>query len=102
MRWWACDPRPSGRPVRHGPTVHTLDELLEVVAAGEAIAITGGSVADSYRHPEVAFLPITDAEPCPISLGTRVDDRTPAIAALRRAMQTVRRETGADGAEGTT
>ncbi|MGV9710347.1 LysR family transcriptional regulator [Gordonia sp. NPDC003424] len=29
VRWWACDPRPSGVPVVYGPSVHTMDELLE-------------------------------------------------------------------------
>ncbi len=94
VRWWACDPRPSGRPVRYGPVVHTMDELLEVVASGEAIAITGGSVADSFRHPEVVFLPVVDAEPSPISLCTRVDDRSPLLVALRGAGGFVLLETG--------
>ncbi|MHA6781492.1 LysR family transcriptional regulator [Pseudonocardia saturnea] len=97
VRWWACDPRPSGVPVRYGPTVHTMDELLEVVASGAAIAITGGSVVDSFRHPEVVFVAITDAEPCPISLCTRVDDRSPLVAALRRAVQVVQADTRTPG-----
>lgn len=92
VRWWACDPRPGGVPVRWGPTVHTMDELLEVVAAGAATAITGGSVADSYRHPEVVFVPVTDAEPCPISLCTRTDDPSTLVGALRRAVRVVREE----------
>ncbi|MEJ2863737.1 LysR family transcriptional regulator [Actinomycetospora flava] len=94
VRWWACDPRPSGRPVRYGPTVHTLDELLEVVASGEAIAITGGSVADSHRHPEVVFVPVSDADPCPISLCSRSDDPSPLVAALRRAVREARLSLG--------
>jgi DNA-binding transcriptional LysR family regulator len=94
VRWWACDPRPSGRTVRYGPVVHTMDELLEVVASGEAIAITGGSVPDSFRHPEVVFPPVTDAEPSRISLCTRVDDRSPLVEALRRAARVVQVETG--------
>lgn len=94
IRWWACDPRPSGRLVRYGPTVHTMDELLEVVSSGRAIAITGGSVADSYRHPEIVFLPIIDAGPCPISLCTRVEDRSAPVEALRRAVGIVQTESG--------
>ncbi|TKG61848.1 LysR family transcriptional regulator [Prauserella endophytica] len=90
VRWWACDPRPSGEPVRYGPTVHTMDELLEVVARGEAIAITGGSVVDSYRHPGVVFIPVTDVEPCPISLCTRDEEQSALIAALRRTTHAVR------------
>ncbi len=64
--------------------------------SGEAIAITGSSVMDSYRHPEVVFLPVTDAEPCPISLCTRIDDPSPIVATLRRAVRVVR-ESGAGG-----
>ncbi|GAA3237311.1 LysR substrate-binding domain-containing protein [Pseudonocardia petroleophila] len=93
VRWWACDPRPSGVPVRYGPVVHTMDELLEVVASGEAVAITGSSVVDSHRHPEVVFVPVTDAEPCPISLCTRSDDRSALVGALRRAVRAVRDDT---------
>lgn len=93
VRWWACDPRPSGVPVRYGPNVHTMDELLEVVASGEAIAITGGSVVDSFRHAEVVFVPVTDAEPCPISLCTRSDDQSPLVATLRRAVRVVHADT---------
>ncbi len=85
VRWWACDPRPSGTPVRYGPSVRTIDELLEAVAAGQAVAITGELAPESYRHPEVTFVPITDAEPNPLSLCTRAADGSPFVAALRRA-----------------
>ncbi|WP_224387677.1 LysR family transcriptional regulator [Pseudonocardia sp. ICBG1293] len=90
VRWWACDPRPSGVPVTYGPAVHTMDELLEVVAAGAAVAITGSSVIDSVRHPEVVFVPVADVDPCPISLCTRSGDRSGLVEALRRAVRAVR------------
>ncbi|MEU5847925.1 LysR family transcriptional regulator [Saccharopolyspora shandongensis] len=86
VRWWACDPRPDGTPVRYGPSARTMDELLEAVASGQAVAITGGFAADRYRHPEVTFVPVTDVEPCPISLCTRASDRSALVAALRRAV----------------
>lgn len=95
VRWWACDPRPSGRPVRYGPVVHTMDELLETVARGEAIAITGGSVADGYRHPDVVFVPLVGVTPCPISLCTRDGEASAAVTALRRATRAVRDELSA-------
>lgn len=92
IRWWACDPRPSGVPVEYGPSVHTMDELLEVVAAGQAIAITGAFVADSYRHPEVAFVPLTDVEPCPVSLCTRSADMSTLVVRLREAAHLLQHE----------
>ncbi|WP_020658252.1 LysR family transcriptional regulator [Amycolatopsis benzoatilytica] len=87
VRWWACDPRPSGVPVRYGPSVRTLDEMLEAVAGGQGIVITGSFVAEGYRHPEVAFVPVSDVEPCPVSLCTRADDTSTLVAALREAAQ---------------
>ncbi|MEU6265181.1 LysR family transcriptional regulator [Saccharopolyspora shandongensis] len=85
VRWWACDPRPSEVPVRYGPSVRTLDELLEAVASGQAIAVTGQFVADSQRHPEIAFVRVADAEPGSLSLCTRATNTSPLVAALRRA-----------------
>jgi DNA-binding transcriptional LysR family regulator len=92
VRWWACDPRPSGIPVRYGPEAHTMDELLEIVAAGQAIAITGSFVPESYRRPDVVFVPITDAAPCPLSLCTRAGDSSALVQLLRRATRTTHPE----------
>lgn len=90
VRWWACDPRPSGTPVRYGPSVRTIDELLEVVATGQAVAITGAFVNGCHSHPEVTFVPVTGVEPGPLSLCTRADDSSPLVAALRRAVSRLR------------
>ncbi|OUC76309.1 LysR family transcriptional regulator [Gordonia lacunae] len=86
VRWWACDPRPSGVTVRYGPSVRTIDELLEVVAAGQAVSITGGFVADSHRNPGVVFVPVADVPLCPLSLCTRISDASAVIAELREAV----------------
>ncbi|QTI68626.1 LysR family transcriptional regulator [Gordonia polyisoprenivorans] len=85
VRWWACDPRPSGRPVTYGPSVHTISELMEVVATGEAISITGELVPDAHRHPGVAFIPVADTEPSTLCLCTRADDVSPMVRAARAA-----------------
>ena len=53
----------------YGPSVRTMDELLEVVAAGQAIAITGGFVPESYRHPEVTFVPLVFVSVTTLSAG---------------------------------
>ncbi|MFW0793234.1 LysR family transcriptional regulator [Gordonia sp. CPCC 205515] len=92
VKWWACDPRPSGMPVRYGPSVRTMDELLEAVAAGQAVAITGEFVAQTFRNRGVAFIPIDDVEPCPLSLCTRDADKSRVVAELRRALTVVRAE----------
>jgi DNA-binding transcriptional LysR family regulator len=98
VRWWACDPRPSGRPVRYGPSVHTITELLEVVAAGEAVAITGGLVETAHRHPDVVFVPVTGVEPSLLSLCTRSGDGSPLVTALRQVAREVSSPARAGGA----
>jgi len=92
VRWWACDPRPSGVPVRYGPSVNTMDALLEAVASRQAVAITGAFVAESYRHPEVAFVPLVGVEPGLLAICTRAEDPSPLVVALRRAARVVRDE----------
>lgn len=90
VRWWACDPRPSGLPVRYGPSVRTIDEMLEAVAAGDAVAITSTMVPDTHRHPLVTFVPVHDTEPSPVYLCTRDGDVNPAVRALREAVRSTR------------
>lgn len=85
MNWWAVDPRPSGRPVRYGPIIHTMDEELQLVATGRAIAITTTSIASYYAGADVEFIPIHDIEPCTIKLCTRTGDDHPGVRELRRA-----------------
>ncbi len=89
VRWWACDPRPSGRPVVYGPSVRTIDELLEVVATGVAISITSKFVQDTHRHPDVVFVPVRDVEPASLCLCTRAEDSSPLIEALRDAARRI-------------
>ncbi|WP_370328064.1 LysR substrate-binding domain-containing protein [Euzebya sp.] len=45
-RWdafWNLDPRPDGSSARWGPVVHTLEEKLEYVAAGQAVGVIAAS-----------------------------------------------------------
>ncbi|MFC9907065.1 LysR substrate-binding domain-containing protein, partial [Rhodococcus sp. NPDC127593] len=82
VRWWACDPRPSGRPVIYGPSVRTMDEMLEVVASGAAIVITSKFVDDTRRHEGVVFVPVRDAPRSAVCLCTRRDDLSAGTRAL--------------------
>lgn len=82
--WWAVDPRPSGRAVQYGQIVRTMDEELQVVATGAAIAITAASIASYYSGVEVKFVPVVDIEPCAIDLCTRTGDDHPGVLEIRR------------------
>lgn len=94
LRWWSADPRPSGVPVRYGPVVHTMEELLEVVASRQAVAISASSVAESHRPAGVVFVPIADIPTCVVSLCTRADDRSVLIEKLRESVLAVAKPFG--------
>ena len=40
--FWRIDPRPDGRGAPEGPLFDTLDDWLELIAAGQAVAVTTG------------------------------------------------------------
>lgn len=84
ISYWAVDPRPSRRPVKWGPLVRTMDEQLQTVAAGLAIAITAASIADYHSNPEVAYVPVEGIDPCTVELCTRTGDDHPGVLELRR------------------
>lgn len=86
LRWWSVDPRPSGAPVSYGPTVRTMDELLEVVASGRAVAITAATIAEYYTRADVRYVPVVDIEPCTVELCTRAEDTHPGVVELRRVV----------------
>ena len=83
-RWWSADPRPDGAPVRYGPVIHTIAELLEHVAAGHGVAISSALLRDAYTRHDVAFVPITDVEPSEAVLCTRPEDHSPRVELLRK------------------
>jgi hypothetical protein len=83
-RWWSADPRPHGAPVRYGPVIHTIAELLEHVAAGHGVAISSALLRDAYTRHDVAFVPITDVEPSEAVLCTRPEDHSPRVELLRK------------------
>lgn len=92
ISYWAVDPRPSGRPLQWGQLVRTMDEQVQAVAAGLAVAITAASLADYHSGPEVDFIPIHDIEPCAIDLCTRTGDDHPGVLELRQAVRNLCRE----------
>ncbi|MGC0366014.1 DNA-binding transcriptional LysR family regulator [Rhodococcus sp. 27YEA15] len=91
VKWWSVDPRPSGVPVTYGRSVRTMDEQLEVVANGRAVAITAATIAEYYTRSDIRFVTITDIEPSSIELCTRQGDLSPAVRELRNAVAVVAR-----------
>ena len=51
---------PSGREVRKGPVISSLDEMLSLVALGRGVYIVGEHHPRYYTRPDVAYVPIRD------------------------------------------
>ncbi|TDD49628.1 hypothetical protein E1288_19145 [Saccharopolyspora elongata] len=52
---------PSGRPIKIGPHVNDLLELIPVLASGEAVSPVHAQTARYFARPDIAFVPIRDA-----------------------------------------
>jgi DNA-binding transcriptional LysR family regulator len=81
--FWRIDPRPDGRPAPDGPLVEEGDDKLELIAAGEAVAIAAGSFAARTR-PDLTTIPLEGVEPCHVVLATRAGDRNRLVAQFRK------------------
>ncbi len=60
--WEAHTPSvtPSGRPVRRGFAVATLEEAFTAVAGGSVVSPIGADAAATRRRGDITFVPITD------------------------------------------
>lgn len=60
--WQAHTPAvtPSGRPIRRGATVATLEEALTAIGAGRVVSPVGSYAAASRQRGDLAFVPIAD------------------------------------------
>ncbi len=84
--FWCVDPRPGGRSPIWGPMVHSVEEMLEVVARGGAMCITSSSVAEFYRPTGVVFVPIVDISDAEIAVAWNPTHVTPAAEAVRDSL----------------
>ncbi len=60
-----------------------LAEKFEVIAAGQAVAISTGMHANALR-PDITTIPLEGVEPSHVVLATRADDRSRLVAAFRK------------------
>ncbi|QUQ65204.1 LysR family transcriptional regulator [Kutzneria sp. CA-103260] len=81
--FWRIDPRPDGRKAPDGPLVDVLEDKIEYVAAGEAIAIVPMIVVSGPVRPDLVLIPLDDVEPSHVALATRADDHSRLVADWR-------------------
>ncbi|AEW98950.1 HTH-type transcriptional regulator alsR (plasmid) [Streptantibioticus cattleyicolor NRRL 8057 = DSM 46488] len=85
--YWRIDPRPDGSPAPDGPLVQVVEDKLEVVAAGQAVAIVPAGLAEHGLRPDLTTVPLRGVDPAHVVLVTRAGDRRPLVSAFRKAAQ---------------
>lgn len=82
--FWRIDPRPDGRPAPDGPLVTDLQDKLEYIASGQAVAIVSASLPATAIRPDLTTVPLEGIEPCHVVLATRAGDNNRLLAAFRK------------------
>jgi DNA-binding transcriptional LysR family regulator len=85
--YWRIDPRPGGSPAPDGPFVETIEDKLEVIAAGQAVAIIPAALHVSGIRSDLTTIPLHGVEPGHVVLATRADERSRLVAAFRKSAQ---------------
>ena len=80
--FWRIDPRPDGSAAPDGPAIEVLEDKLELIAAGQAVAI----VAAGFRgiRPDLTTVGLSGIEPSHVVLATRTGDRNRLVDAFGR------------------
>ena len=82
--FWRVDPRPDGRPAPDGPLIESVEDKLELVAGGQAVAIVPGGSGYLGLRSDLTAIPLEGIEPSQVVLATRADDRGRLVAAFGR------------------
>lgn len=86
--FWRFDPRPDGRRAPDGPLVDAVEDKVELVAAGQAVAVIPAVPGGTVLRTDLTTVPIEGVEPCHVVLATRAGDRSRLVAAFRRIAET--------------
>ncbi|MFD5422076.1 LysR family transcriptional regulator [Streptomyces sp. NPDC127069] len=72
-----------------GPLVAGVEQLLEVVALGQAVAFLALSTTERHQRPDIAYRPVTGLSPSEVVVAWPETSRSPAVAAFVRAAHEV-------------
>jgi DNA-binding transcriptional LysR family regulator len=82
--FWRIDPRPDGSRAPDGPLIEVLEDKLELIAAGQAVAIVAAGLRANTLRPDLAIIPLDGIEPSHVVLATRAGERSRLVAAFRK------------------
>jgi DNA-binding transcriptional LysR family regulator len=82
--FWRIDPRPDGRRAPDGPLVDAIEDKIEHIAAGEAVAIVPLTENTRQHRADLTIIPLAGVDPSHVALATRADDRSRLVAEFRK------------------
>ena len=82
LGFWTCERHRGGAAARRGPTISSIEGILEGVRAGLCVAAVPRSQALTSPWPGIVFRPVVDIEAATLALGWRTADETPVVQAL--------------------
>jgi DNA-binding transcriptional LysR family regulator len=85
--FWRIDPRPDGSPAPDGPVIDAIEDKIEFVAGGQAVAIIPGGPNLNALRPDLTTVAIEGIDPCHVVLATRAEDRSRLVAAFCKYAQ---------------
>ena len=65
--------------------MEAIEDKLELIAAGQAVAIIPGGVPAGSLRPDLTTIPLHGVEPSHIVLATRAGDRSRLVAAFLKS-----------------
>ncbi|KIF77353.1 LysR family transcriptional regulator [Streptomyces sp. 150FB] len=81
--YWRIDPRPDGSRAPDGPYAEAVEDKVELIAGGQALAIIPGSAGLGTLRPDLTTVPLDGVDPCHVVLATRAEDRSRLVSAFR-------------------
>ncbi|MFD7779293.1 LysR family transcriptional regulator [Streptomyces sp. NPDC059753] len=72
-----------------GPLVASVEQLLEVVALGQAVAFLARSTTERHQRPDIAYRPVTGLSPSAVMVAWPETSRSAAVAAFVQAAHDV-------------
>jgi DNA-binding transcriptional LysR family regulator len=82
LAFWTCADFRGGEAAPRGPTIRSMEGMLEAVRSGLCVATVPRSQAEVSALPGIAFREVADLTPATLALAWRTADETPVVQAL--------------------
>jgi DNA-binding transcriptional LysR family regulator len=96
--FWLVTEHRAGAPPRLGPETNTVQEWLQVIAAGEGVSVAPASTKRFYGRPGLTFVPVAGIQGSKVAVAWRERPTEPIVPAFVEVARQVARDFGATAA----